>query len=197
VEDHRRLRRLQSHVFSDKALASQESLIQDYTSQFISGLIKFSSQSTDHTIDLGHWYNFATFDVIGDLAFGEPFGCLQTGVLHPWIDVMFRMFKINSFITEARKYPPIGPLLLLLVPADIRNKIQHHRDLAKEKAERRMATETDRPDFMTYILRHNDTENGMTPEEIKENASTLILAGSETVSSSYTCSPRFLNSELT
>ncbi|PQE20159.1 isotrichodermin C-15 hydroxylase protein [Rutstroemia sp. NJR-2017a BBW] len=180
TEDHRRLRRLQSHMFSDKALASQESLIQVYTDQFVNGLIKFSSKSTDHSINLGHWYNFATFDVIGDLAFGEPFGCLQTGVLHPWIDLIFKMFKISNFISEARKYPPIGPLLLLLTPASIRDKLQHHRDLAREKAERRMATETDRPDFMTYILRHNDAENGMTPEEIKENANILILAGSET-----------------
>ena len=29
-------------------------------------------------VDMNKWYNFTTFDLIGDLAFGEPFGCLQS-----------------------------------------------------------------------------------------------------------------------
>ncbi|KAM3070596.1 hypothetical protein ACMFMF_008049 [Clarireedia jacksonii] len=182
-EDHRRFRRLQSHAFSEKSLAAQEPLMQDYTKQFVDGLIKFSSKSTDHSINLGRWFNFATFDIIGDLAFGEPFGCLKTGIMHPWIEVLLTMFKVVTYITEAGKFPPIGPFLVRCVPEDIRYKLEHHIELAREKAERRMATETDRPDFMSYILRYNDEDNGMTPEEIKENANVLIGAGSETTAS--------------
>ncbi|PQE32686.1 cytochrome p450 protein [Rutstroemia sp. NJR-2017a WRK4] len=182
-EDHRRLRRAQANAFSDKALASQEPLMKDYTEQFIDGLIKHSSQSTDHSVDIGRWYNLATFDLIGDLAFGEPFGCLRTGILHPWIEVIFGMFKIIAFVSEARKYPPFGPLLLLFIPKSVRNTLQHHKELATEKVDRRMAIETDRPDFMTYILKQKDAAGGMTLGEIHENANILILAGSETTAS--------------
>jgi aspirochlorine biosynthesis cytochrome P450 monooxygenase len=45
-----------------------------------------------------------------------------------------------------------------------------------------MAKETDRPDFISYILKHNETEKGMTPAEIRESAAEFVLAGSETVS---------------
>jgi cytochrome P450 len=178
-EDHRRFRRLQAHAFSEKSLASQEPLIQDYAQQFVDGLIRFSA--TDDTIDLGRWYNFATFDLIGDLAFGEPFDCLKTGVMHSWIALIFSLFEVVTIISELRKYPTVGSLLMLLIPPKMRNRFVNHKKLAAEKAERRMATVTDRPDFMTYIMRHNETEKGMTADEIKENASILIIAGSETV----------------
>jgi cytochrome P450 len=171
--------------------------MKDYTEQFIDGLIKYSSQSPDHSIDIGRWYNLATFDLIGDLAFGEPFGCLRTGILHPWIEVLFGMFKIIAFVSEARKYPPFGPLLLLFIPKSVRNTLQHHKELATEKVERRMAIETDRPDFMTYILKQKDAESGMTRGEIHENANILIIAGSETVISSDGCFPKFPDCKLT
>jgi cytochrome P450 len=57
-----------------------------------------------------------------------------------------------------------------------------HRKMSAEKAKRRMEMDTDRPDFMSYIMRNNNTEKGMTDEEIQENASILIVAGSEIVS---------------
>lgn len=180
-EDHRRFRRLQAHIFSEKALASQEPLVQDYAQQFVDSLITFSSKASDRSIDLGRWYNFATFDLIGDLAFGEPFNCLKTGIMHSWITLIFSLFENLVMISELRKYPPIGHLLLLLIPQSIKNELLHHRQLSAEKAERRMATKTDRPDFMTYILKYNETEKGMTAEEIKANAGVLIIAGSETV----------------
>jgi hypothetical protein len=28
------------------------------------------------------WFNFCTFDIIGDLSFGEPFGCLREGTFY-------------------------------------------------------------------------------------------------------------------
>lgn len=37
-------------------------------------------------VDLITWLNFFTFDVIGDLSFGEsPFSCLAAGEYHPWV----------------------------------------------------------------------------------------------------------------
>lgn len=180
-EDHRRFRRLQSHIFSDKALASQEPLIQDYARQFISGLIKFSSLSPDNSIDLGQWYNYTTFDLIGDLAFGEPFGCVKTGETHPWIELMFKVLEILTLINESRQYPILGAIAYLLIPRNMRTRFQQHQQLARDKANRRLDTPRDKPDFTSYILKHNETEKGMTREEIGENASVLILAGSETV----------------
>ena len=178
--DHRRIRRVQAHAFSEKALSAQEPILQDYIRQFIAGL-KRETQSSKNAVSLSKWYNFTTFDVIGDLAFGEPFGCSKTGVMHPWIQTIFNLFEVGSWITEATFYNFLGKLVYLRFPKDLRETVAKHRKLGAEKARRRMNTDTDRPDFMTYIMKNNNTEKGMTDIEIQANADILIAAGSETV----------------
>ncbi len=79
--DHSRIRRLLSHAFSDKALREQEPLIQGYIDSLVAGLKK--SMDSDGKADLSNWFNWMTFDIIGDLAFGEPFDCLKDATYQP------------------------------------------------------------------------------------------------------------------
>ncbi|TGO14621.1 hypothetical protein BTUL_0050g00160 [Botrytis tulipae] len=129
-------------------------------------------------INIGQWYNFATFDLIVDLAFGEPFDCVRTGETHPWIDLIFQIFEIQSLVNEAKKIPNYWDYCALFV-----GKFPYVNQLTREKAYRRLDTPRDVPDFMSYIIKHNDTDKGMTCEEIGENATVLIIAGSETTAS--------------
>lgn len=75
--NHTRQRRALAHAFSLKALMEQEDILQGYVSKFIAGLKAMSDRG--EMFNLVNWYNFTTFDIIGDLAFGEPFGCLDRG----------------------------------------------------------------------------------------------------------------------
>jgi cytochrome P450 len=85
-------------------------------------------------------------------------------------------------MVEARMYPLTKPLLAYILPKFLGKSAADHRKYSADKADRRMQLQTDRPDFMSYILKHNETEKGMTLAEIREGASVFILAGSETVS---------------
>jgi cytochrome P450 len=76
-EEHARQRRALSHAFSQKALLEQESIIKGYVDMFIERLTPFAA--TDRELNMCDWFNFTTFDIIGDMAFGEPFGCLRDG----------------------------------------------------------------------------------------------------------------------
>jgi cytochrome P450 len=49
----------------------------------------------------------------------------------------------------------------------------------KDKIEKRIDQGTDRPDFMLFVLRHND-EKGMSREDIQATFNVLMVAGSET-----------------
>lgn len=82
-EYHSRGRRILSHAFSEKALAEQEPLIQSYADQLVDRLREVTSQ-TGEAQDMTKWYNWTTFDVIADLIFGEPFGCLQNLATHKY-----------------------------------------------------------------------------------------------------------------
>jgi hypothetical protein len=92
------MRRLQSHAFSEKALSAQETVIQGYVGQFIRGLGQQAEASKTGLVSLGSWFNFATFDIIGDLAFAESFDCLEKGVMNP---VSKPSLSLDSFIFQA------------------------------------------------------------------------------------------------
>ncbi|KAJ8124646.1 hypothetical protein O1611_g8994 [Lasiodiplodia mahajangana] len=179
--DHRRLRRLQAHAFSEKAIMLQETYLQDHTRKFINRLRDEASRKNG-IIDLAKWVNFLTTDVIGDLSFGESFGGLDTGKLHPWLDTLFTTLKTFTFIREIlRLPPPIIKASLACIPRAMREHQQGAVAFGAEAARRRMAQKTDRPDFMSYMMRHNDDgSRGMSQSELEMAAITFIVAGSET-----------------
>jgi cytochrome P450 len=73
---HSVLRKTFSHGFSAKALAEQEGIVQGFIDLFI---VQLARNCTKKTSDVVRWYNFVTFDIIGELTFGEPFGSLSSG----------------------------------------------------------------------------------------------------------------------
>ncbi|KAI9700902.1 MAG: hypothetical protein M1820_006663 [Bogoriella megaspora] len=84
--DHARIRRLLSHAFSESALRRQEPLINKYLDLLIHKL----QDRAPATINIVRWYNFTTFDIIGDLTFAEHFGALRDEEYHVWIANIFK-----------------------------------------------------------------------------------------------------------
>jgi len=175
--DHARIRRLLAHAFSDRALREQEDIMKQYIDLFMERITE--AANAGEALDMVSWYNFTTFDIIGDLAFGEPFGSLNKGVLHPWIRMIFEGIKAGTWLRCARYWPLLSKILSRFIPKELIRKRNEHQTLATEKVQRRLKQQTDRKDFTSYILRHND-EKGMSVREIEVNANLLIIAGSET-----------------
>ncbi|KAH6715439.1 cytochrome P450 [Leptodontidium sp. MPI-SDFR-AT-0119] len=179
---HRRMRRLLSHAFSEKALSAQLSLVNSYVDLLINSLRQRVNQSSGSVIvDVVKWYNYTTFDILGELAFGESFGCLQDDIMHPWITNLFFSVKDGALFKVAKSFPrPIYDWLCSLKPKSGIAAQKEEYEFATKKAKARIqAGDVDRVDFMSYILKYND-ERGMTMPEIESNAGLLILAGSET-----------------
>ena len=73
---HAAMRKSLSHGFSASALNAQEDRVHYFVNLLI-GQIK--DNCIEAAGDMVRWYNFATFDIIGELAFGDAFGCLVSG----------------------------------------------------------------------------------------------------------------------
>lgn len=73
---HAAMRKSLSYGFSANALSQQEDLVQNFVDLLISQIARNCCNSAD---DMTKWYNFATFEAIGVLAFGEGFGSLESG----------------------------------------------------------------------------------------------------------------------
>ena len=179
--DHSRMRRLLSHAFSEKALREQEGLIKVHIHNLMEGIRKQVAGPAKGKIDVVDWYHWATFDIIGDLAFGESFNCLQEAKWTPWVSKLVQGLKAVALISVATRFMLLERLLRLYISRTnlVKDSIEHGR-LSRQKVERRLKAGNERPDFMYYVLRHNTEKGGMTEAEIHRNASVFINAGSQT-----------------
>ncbi|GAQ08154.1 isotrichodermin C-15 hydroxylase [Aspergillus lentulus] len=178
--DHIRMRRLLAHAFSDRALREQEPLLHLYADLLVHKLREQLDHSHSEVVDIARSYNYTTFDLIGDLAFGEPFHCLKDSKYHWWVSIMLDAVKLSVYLKVLWFFPFLSPLTKLLVPSYLHHRREASFQLTVEKVSRRLERQTNRPDFISYILRHKDDENRMSRQEIDANAATLVLAGSET-----------------
>lgn len=178
--DHDRIRKVWTHAFTQKALKEQESLIQGYVDQLVSRLGEEAvAHGGDVVVDMVEWFNFTTFDIIGDLGFGEPFDCLKERKYNPWMSIIFSHFKSATLMASCRFYPLVYRLLIWSLPQKTLQQQQDHFQMSKDKVRRRMNLEKQRPDFMAHVLQHNQ-EHLLSLEEIEATAATIIVAGSET-----------------
>lgn len=173
---HSRHRRLLAHAFSDKALREQEPLIKEYVDLLMQRLRERDGEK----VDLVAWFNYTTFDLIGDLALGQSFSCLRDSKYHPWITLIFSNLKVLAWSSVFSRIPGLEKLLMALAPTKVIKQSKEHVELCKRAADKRLAEKTNRPDFMSYVIRHNEKETGMSVAEIQANCYVVIIGGSET-----------------
>jgi hypothetical protein len=149
--NHTRYRRSLAHGFSHQAMLDQEPIIRDYVDQLMACLKRDSGNGTQQ-IDMVRWFNFTTFDIIGDLSFGESFDCLQNSDYHPWIWLIFKAVK-NLVYLSVIKHFKIFPNLFakLAMPKDIATKFAENHELSAMKVKKRLETGSNRPDFITSM----------------------------------------------
>lgn len=96
-DTHARQRKALSFGFSKKALWEQEDIVQEFVTKLMGNFNRFAQ--TGETFDIVKWFNFITFDVIGDLSFGESFGCLVCVLdWYPWTRLTERRIE-ETFIS--------------------------------------------------------------------------------------------------
>ncbi|KAL2281697.1 hypothetical protein FJTKL_11381 [Diaporthe vaccinii] len=130
-------------------------------------------------------FNFLTFDIIGDLVFGESFGCIKKGGYHPWVAAIFETVVAGGLYRFSQQYPWLRPLMKSLGSSAKSIKLEAEgRKFASEKALARKSqgeSPGGRRDFMTYMLRKNrDGQPGFLDSDLIINTPLIIMAGSET-----------------
>lgn len=175
---HRRYRRLLAFSFSDKGLRQQRSLIERSVNLLITRLHENCGQGP---LDLTLWFNWATFDIIGDLAFGNSFGCLDNVQTHPWISSIQGNVKLIPILNAFRRYRLDG-LLQLLGSRKLLEQRRRNAQFTTDQVDRRLKnSSTPRGDIWDAVLAQKpDGEPPMSREEMISNASAIVLAGSET-----------------
>ncbi|KAJ0371552.1 hypothetical protein COL26b_009534 [Colletotrichum chrysophilum] len=191
-ERHARMRRLLSHGFSAARLREQEPIINSYVDLLLLRLRQLCSPNGRTKIELTSWYNFTTFDIIGDLTFGESFHCLDGSNYHPMVKAIFDSLKYDAFLGTLGRFPrPIAKIALMLLPSEVIKAKISNAAQARRNVDKRLALEKSRPDFADAMTRKAGSFI-MTRDELYENSEILMNAGSETTATALSAATYFL-----
>ncbi|KAE8379265.1 cytochrome P450 [Aspergillus bertholletiae] len=177
-ERHGYLRRQMAHGFSEKSMREQEHTIRHFADIVVNYL---STQANGKiSVDLTRWYNYFTFDVMGQLVFGESFDCLQNSSFHPWVSIIFDSIRYNFLLRCTQFWPWLSPVIRRLIPKNFLRRKTEQQALSREKADYRKTIHDGRNDLVANLLK---PDSGVTDPEYKSTVQTLIVAGSETTAS--------------
>lgn len=141
---HSKMRKYLSSAFSDRSLKEQEHLVIEKVDEFIDQIYK--SGSTPAGIDMTLWFNLLTFDVIGELAFGQSFDGLKSGMIiwedgqkfcaalnnrilltgatHFWVSIVLESMGQASFSDTLSRFPFLGRLYMRFNPEWLKKLIE-------------------------------------------------------------------------
>jgi cytochrome P450 len=180
---HSRLRRIYGPAFTATAVKEQVGLLTKYSNLLIAQL-KIAIEKNP-VQDMSAWFNFATFDILGDFAFGEEFHCLDRGgEYHFLVKNTFDGLVIGTQIQQLERYKIWSIVKLFLPKSFMKPKIVMDRYI-KELVDRRLEQGylPGKMDVFNYLLTNKNKEDQLTRPELYENGFTLVAAGSETMAS--------------
>ncbi|KAH4038176.1 cytochrome P450 monooxygenase sthF [Parastagonospora nodorum] len=181
--DHGRMRRVMAPGFTYSAMCKQEPLIKGHVDMFLSKLCSLCGDGRAE-VNILDWLTYCTFDLIGDLSFGEPFGCMENNMLHPWLQLVFANIYITHIILLCQRIPFFYLFLPIKTTYQLWRDFRRHVVLLREVVERRLSLSTPRDDFLDVMTTKQTSTLYMTKEEIFKNAILLTGGGAETTSSS-------------
>ncbi|BEI85721.1 hypothetical protein CcaverHIS002_0600080 [Cutaneotrichosporon cavernicola] len=189
LDKHHIRRKLWDNGFTGKALADYKPEILEFCDKLIRNVnvatARADATGQTQTIDMGLQSSYFSFDVMGVLGFGEPFGMLDAGVKHFYVETLENAMQT---LIPFHEISWIRILLRKLLPLPERLKIFETQNM--ERFERRAKQGSARRDLFTYLLGEEKEDTGqlfkLTRLELIADAGTIVVAGSDTTSSLLT-----------
>ncbi|OGM50080.1 hypothetical protein ABOM_001246 [Aspergillus bombycis] len=186
-QKHRRMRKMLSPSFSQRALLEQESIIDGIVDRFVR-IIGEKAPPSSNGINMIKWFEMTAFDILGDMAFGESFHSLEAGKPHFWGNNILDHIYMATVIDIVRRFSILTTLGNILIPSRYLLESPNSQ-YARRQVQKCLESKSTRRDFVTDLaqkVRDGEVEK----EEMAAHVSTLAVAGGETVAtfmSSTTC----------
>lgn len=189
VEQHRRLRRIFSPAFSDRALKAQEPLFHRHVDMLVSKLREVANMN--ESVNMVDMYQFTTFDAMGDLTFGQPLGLLQNGQYSDWVRHVFDAIKVIPIAQLIQHYPLVNYVFRRFEPKFVTDMKYNHFKHSADRVDLRLKNGSEKPDIWNLVLSAQDGER-LSVDEMYTNAEVFLLSGSETTGTSMSGLTYFL-----
>ncbi|KAF1967976.1 cytochrome P450 ClCP1 [Bimuria novae-zelandiae CBS 107.79] len=199
--EYSQMRRALSYGFSERGIRDMESRMIGTLDKFLGRLIEFcndrdgvlpdrpaqgSSKLGSAVINIAKWCNFMTFDLIGELTFGESYECLKTGIYHPWVKPVVELTRYSGIFSNLGFYPKFQGALLKVFGSLTCRRMDFHQKHTRAALERR-AVKVDRMDLLSESIKQTQaSEDPGAWDKLVMNSSALVIAGSETTATTLT-----------
>ncbi|KAJ4408975.1 hypothetical protein N0V91_002789 [Didymella pomorum] len=198
--EHTRKRKTVSHTFSAKSVLQFEQYIHHNLEELQKQWDQraASKQGGWYQMDALNWFNYLAFDVIGDLAFGAPFGMLEKGrdfaevrltpdaepTFAPAIEVLNRRGEVSGTIGVLPQIKPYAKYFPDPFFSQGMKAIENLAGIAVARVNERLARpDTDRVDLLARLMEGRDEKGEkLGREELTAEALTQLIAGSDTTS---------------
>ncbi|KAI2618916.1 benzoate 4-monooxygenase cytochrome P450 [Hypoxylon sp. NC1633] len=192
-EAHKEMRNHLTSAFSERAILEQEEIVASSVDKLIR--LVGTRGSSEKGVDMSTLFESMTFDIVGDLAFGETFEALDNGKKrHPWIRITLEGLKQGVLLDVFSHSPTIASFLRLLLRSELKKGMENcatNEKICYEAIKRRIAKNTDRKDFYTRILEERDPKI-VSDKQLAARASDLVIAGSSTTATSLAATLYYL-----
>ena len=178
-ENHSLLRKIYGPAFTPKAVEEQGDMLLKYADRLVATLkIAITERPVQ---DMSAFYNFVSFDLMGEFAFDEPFHCLdQGGKTHFFMNTVLEGTIVGMKLAQMDYYG-IWSMLKPLIPKSFyKPKLDmdnYTAALIDRRRERGYVP--GKTDVYNYVLQDKN-ENRLSRDELVDNGVVLAVAGSET-----------------
>ncbi|KAI9291035.1 cytochrome P450 [Neoconidiobolus thromboides FSU 785] len=170
---HRQRKKIIAPSFSEKAIESIEHLVKKNVDIFVNKVDALATQN--QKLDLGLYFHYFAFDIIGDLAFGKSFNMLRDGY-HPIVKWTHDISKLSILVL-------LFPFLKYHQFDSIKKLYEFTYESIKEAR-----NSPDRANILNTLIKATDPDTGehLSEKEIAEESILQIGAGTDTTSNSLT-----------
>nr|ULA45393.1 cytochrome P450 monooxygenase NecB [Nectria sp. HLS206] len=177
---HRARRRIWSDAFSDKALSGYEHRMKAYRAKLLGHISHCADTSIP--VDVTKWFNFYTFDVMGDLAFGSSFKMLETSEQH------WALTLLQAGLTPLSLHLPMWFFRFFMDIPGLGRDWFRFMKYCCERVDERISAKVDSPDIMATLLKAPNKD--LNPRErrklLEGDSQLIIVAGSDTTAATLT-----------
>ncbi|PBP26623.1 hypothetical protein BUE80_DR002413 [Diplocarpon rosae] len=217
--EHTRQRRALGYLFTNTALLQEEHLLHVHVRKLMDVFKKAATEGraldfsawcmslrsvSSHTASLvegkgGEWMRltrkivtYVAFDIMGDLCFSSPFGCLSQASSTEWSTSVINVFIAATWTQGIRRLSGVGTYLekfltYLFIPSAAAKWRTTHLSNSRAATRRRLANgDHSHPDFISQILSNSSSKKELNPTEIELNMALFISAGTDTTATTLT-----------
>ncbi|ROW07794.1 hypothetical protein VMCG_03516 [Cytospora schulzeri] len=181
VAQHAARRRVWDRGFSTRALRNYESRVSHYADK----LLAYINDVEGEPMDASLWFNFYSFDVMGDLSLGESFGMLDRGKEH------LVMTTLHDFMSMLGIFGHIMWMLRIFTSLPVVSAgTAKFKTWVREMVLKRMDNPPEVPDVFSWIIDEYKSHPQPTKQQtmdITADGLTITVAGSDTTAAALTC----------